>query len=140
VRAIVLVNGMIPVSGETPGAWWANTGWEEARVAAAARNGYARDFDLSAYFLHDVPPEVAAAGESQQRPEADAVFGSVCDFRAWPEIPIRAVAGADDRFFPVEFQQSLAHDRLGVAADVLPGGHLIALSQPAMLADYLLGV
>jgi predicted alpha/beta hydrolase family esterase len=140
VRAIVLVNAMIPVSGETPGAWWANTGWEEARVAAAARNGYARDFDLSAYFLHDVPPEVAAAGESQQRPEADAVFGSVCDFRAWPEIPIRAVAGADDRFFPVEFQQSLAHDRLGVAADVLPGGHLIALSQPAMLADYLLGV
>ena len=25
-------------------------------------------------------------------------------------------------------------------ADLLPGGHLIALSQPAALADYLLGV
>jgi pimeloyl-ACP methyl ester carboxylesterase len=48
------------------------------------------------------------------------------------------VAGADDRFFPVEFQRTLARDRLGREADVLPGGHLIALSQPAALASYLL--
>ncbi len=140
VRAVVLVNAMIPVAGETAGAWWGNTGWEPARVAAATRNGYATEFDLSVYFLHDVPPEVAAAGESRQRPEAGAAFESVCDFRAWPAVPIRVVAGADDRFFPVEFQRTLARDRLGVAVDVLPGGHLIALSQPAVLTDYLLGV
>ena len=36
--------------------------------------------------------------------------------------------------------RALARDRLGVEADVLPGGHLIALAQPARLADYLLGV
>jgi hypothetical protein len=65
------------------------------------------------YFLHDVPPEVAAEGEPYQRPEADVVFGSVCDFSAWPP---------------------------GINPDVLPGGHLIALSQPARLAGYLLGV
>ena len=139
VRSLVFVNAMIPAPGETPGAWWDNTGWLAARTAAAERGGYGTEFDLAVYFLHDVPPEVAAAGAAHQRPEADAVFGSVCDFAAWPPVPIRAVAGADDRFFPAAFQRALAARRLGVDADVLPGGHLIALSRPAVLADYLLG-
>jgi hypothetical protein len=140
ITALVFVNAMIPLPGETAGAWWHNTGWTEARVTAAAEGGYPGDFDLAVYFLRDVPPDVAAAGESQQRPEADAVFGSVCDFRAWPDIPIRVVAGADDRFFPVSFQLAQARGRLGIGADVLPGGHLIALSQPARLAGDLLRV
>jgi pimeloyl-ACP methyl ester carboxylesterase len=140
LRALVLVNAMIPSPGETPGAWWDNTGSLQARAATAQRGGYGIEFDEAAYFLHDVPPEVAAAGEPHQRPEAGAVFGSVCDFGAWPSVPIRVVAGADDRFFPVEFQQTLARDRLGLEADVLPGGHLIALAQPSPLADYLLSV
>ena len=63
----------------------------------------------------------------------------VCGFTAWPPIPIRAVAGADDRFFPAGFPQAPARDRLGAEADVLPGGHLIALAQSAGLASYLLG-
>jgi len=138
VRNLVLVNGMIPSPGETPGAWWENTGSLRAREAAAERDGYSTQFDPAVYFLHDVPPEVAAAGEPHQRPEADAVFESVCNFEAWPSVPIRVVAGADDRFFPVDFQRTLAHDRLGLDANVLPGGHLIALSQPARLANYLL--
>lgn len=138
VRALVLVNAMIPTPGETPGAWWDNTGWLQAREAAAERGGYPAEFDLAVYFLHDVPPEVAAAGEPHQRAEADASFESVCDFEAWPSIPIRVVAGADDRFFPIEFQQRLAQERLGLEADVLPGGHLLALSQPDAVAAYLL--
>jgi hypothetical protein len=32
----------------------------------------------------------------------------------------------------------VARDRLGVEADVLPGGHLMALSYPTELAGYLL--
>ena len=140
VRALVLVNAMIPSPGETPGAWWANTGSLQARTATAERGGYGTEFDEAVYFLHDVPPEVAAAGEPHQRPESGAVFGSVCDFDAWPSVPIRIVTGADDRFFPVEFQRTLARDRLGLGTDVLPGGHLIALAQPSMLASYLLGI
>jgi Alpha/beta hydrolase family len=140
VRALVLVNAMIPVPEETPGAWWDNTGAVEARRGAAGQGGYGTDFDEAVYFLHDVPPEVVADGERHQRPEADAVFGSVCDFRAWPSVPIRVVAGADDRFFPLEFQRTVARDRLGLEADVLPGGHLIALAQPARLSAYLLAV
>jgi alpha-beta hydrolase superfamily lysophospholipase len=138
VRAVVLVNAMIPLPGETAGAWWGATGSQEAAEAAAAAGGYGTEFDLETYFLHDVPAEVAASGESLQRNEADAAFDSVCDFESWPQVPIRAVAGAEDRFFPVGFQQELARERLGVEADVLPGGHLVALSQPAALAEYLL--
>jgi pimeloyl-ACP methyl ester carboxylesterase len=139
LRGLVLVNAMIPVPGETPGAWWADTGWEQARIAAAERGGYPAEFDEPSYFLHDVPPEVLASGAGQQHPEAAAVFGSVCDFAAWPSVPVRVLAGADDRFFPAEFQRRVARDRLGLAADVRPGGHLIALSQPEGLAGYLLG-
>jgi pimeloyl-ACP methyl ester carboxylesterase len=136
--SLIFVNAMIPAPGETPGQWWDNTGWARARGTAAEKGGYGTEFDLAVYFLHDVPPEIAAAGEPHQRPEAGIVFESACDFSDWPSIPIRAAAGADDRFFPVGFQQALARDRLGIETDILPGGHLIALSQPARLASYLL--
>jgi len=139
LRGLVFVNAMIPVPGETANEWWEATGWDEARVAAAQARGYSTDVDLAVYFLHDVPLDVAAAGEPYQRPEAEAAFTSVCDFAAWPAIPIRVVAGADDRFFPADFQRRVAGERLGIEADLLPGGHLIALSQPAALAAYLLG-
>ena len=138
VTAIVFVNAMIPLPGETPGAWWDNTGQAQAQMAAAQRGGYSSEFDLETYFLHDVPPEVRNSPEARQRPAANAAFESACDFSTWPPVAIRVVAGADDRLFPVEFQQRLARGRLGVQADVLPGGHLIALAQPDALALYLL--
>ena len=138
LRGLVFVNAMIPVPGETAGAWWDNNGWEAARTKAARAGGYSETFDLDTYFLHDVPPEVAAAGEQHQRNEAGIVFGEPCVFTAWPEIPIHVIAGRDDRFFPVEFQRRVARERLGVEADVLPGGHLMALSHPEALADRLL--
>ena len=138
LRGLVLVNAMTPAPGETPGAWWDNTGWAKARIAAAERGGYGTEFDEIVYFLHDVPSEVAATGAEHQRPEADAVFGSACDFDSWPAVPIRVVTGSGDRFFPLEFQQEVARDRLGLEPDVLPGGHLIALAHPAELASYLL--
>ena len=39
-------------------------------------------------------------------------------------------------FRVADFQQALARDRLGIETDILPGGHLIALSQPAVLARF----
>jgi pimeloyl-ACP methyl ester carboxylesterase len=137
-RELVLVNAMIPAPGETPGAWWDNVGQADARVAAAEAGGWPVEFDLDSYFLHDVDPEVAAAGEPHQRPEADAVFGSVLDVEVWPDVPTRVVSAAEDRFFPIAFQQRVARDRLGVEPSVVPGGHLVALSQPQALVDVLL--
>jgi pimeloyl-ACP methyl ester carboxylesterase len=139
VTALFLVNAMIPVPGETPGDWWGDTGAPKARAEAAERGGYGTEFDQETYFLHDVPPEVLVGGPEPQA-DADVVFASPCDFTAWPDVPIRVAAGRDDRFFPVDFQRQVARDRLNIEADVLPGGHLIALAQPEPLARYLLAV
>jgi hypothetical protein len=138
--AIVLLNAMIPDPGERARDWWDNTGASAARTEAALRHGYPPGFDLQTYFLHDVDPAVAEEGVPYQRNESDAAFESICEFDEWPDIRIRAAAGEGDRFFPVQFQQRLARERLGIEVDVLPGGHLLALSQPTALADYLLAV
>ena len=134
--AVVLVNPMIPMPGETPADWWANTGVLEARLERAARLGYPVEFDPQTYMLHDVRPEVLATatpkGEQSQRP-----FRDPCTFATWPA-DVTVIAGRDDRFFPVEFQQELARTRLGVEAVVVPGGHLAALSQPEALAAAIL--
>ncbi|HJQ43847.1 MAG TPA: alpha/beta hydrolase [Jatrophihabitantaceae bacterium] len=140
LRAIVLVNAMIPGPGEKADDWWSDVDSESARVAAAERNGYSPEFDLDTYFLHDVPADIAAEGASQQRNETNRIFEAPCEYDTWPNVATHVVAGADDRFFPAEFQQRVARERLGVEADVLPGGHLIALSQPKSLAEYLLAV
>ncbi len=137
IRELVLVNAMIPVPGETARDWWSHTGAVEAQEDAAQAGGYG-PFTVDAYFMHDVDPEVAAEGEAYQPSEADIVFDCVCDFSAWPAIPIRVLAGNEDRFFPVGFQRRIARDRLGVEADVLPGGHLLPLAQPRLVAEYLL--
>ena len=137
VSLLVLVNAMIPLPGETAGDWWGDTGWEPARVAAAQAGGYPAEFDLATYFLHDVPADVAAAGEAHNFPEADIAFGQPCPVERWPDVPTRVVAGRDDRFFPLDFQRRVARDRLGLNVDVVPGGHLVALSRPAELTDQL---
>jgi pimeloyl-ACP methyl ester carboxylesterase len=38
---------------------------------------------------------------------------------------------------PLKFQRRVAADRLGVGVDEVPGGHLVALSRPAELAERL---
>ncbi|MXM66874.1 alpha/beta fold hydrolase [Streptomyces sp. HUCO-GS316] len=139
VGLLVLVNAMVPLPGETPGQWWDNTGWEAARVAAAEKGGYPVEFDLATYFLHDVPAEVAAAGAGQERPEAEVVFGQPCAIDRWPDVSTHVLASAEDRFFPLEFQCRVAHDRLGIPADEIPGGHLVALSRPVEVVERLIG-
>jgi pimeloyl-ACP methyl ester carboxylesterase len=106
VRMVVFVNAMMP--GETAGAWWGVTGAADAREQAAARRGYATEFDVGTYFLHDVPQDVLRTGPEQPREEAETVFGEPCRFERWPEIPIHVLVGRDDRFFPIEFQRRVA--------------------------------
>jgi pimeloyl-ACP methyl ester carboxylesterase len=138
VRVLVFVNAMIPKPGETAGAWWDATGAVAAREKAATRRGYATEFDAATYFLHDVPQDVLRAGPEQQRDEADTVFGEPCRFEHWPDIPIHIVAGRDDRYFPIEFQRRVARERLGKEVEEIPGGHLVALSNPKGLTERLL--
>lgn len=138
VGGLIFVNAMIPQPGETAGAWWGNTGAVDARIAAASTGGYSPQFDLPTYFLHDVPEAVLRDGPSRQREQSDPMFGQPCRFERWPGIPMRVIAAADDRFFPLEFQKRIARERLNAEVEVVPGGHLVALSKPEELAARLL--
>jgi pimeloyl-ACP methyl ester carboxylesterase len=137
VRAVVFVNAMIPKPGETAGAWWGATGAVEAREQAAVRRGYAKEFDVGTYFLHDVPQHILRAGPQQPREEAEIVFAEPCGFERWPDVPIHVLAGTDDRFFPIEFQRQVARNRLGKEVQEIAGGHLVALSNAEGLTERL---
>ena len=71
------------------------------------------------------------------REPADTLFGQPCEFASWPDVPIKVLVGRDDRFFPADFQRRVATERLGLPVDEIPGGHCVALSNAAELADRL---
>ncbi len=139
VASIVLVNAMIPVPGETPGEWFGNTGSDDARRAANDAAGRSNDLDPEIVFFHDVPDHRKADMLAGDRGPVDTPFGQPCTFDAWPDVPIHVLVGADDRLFPAEFQRRIARARLGIEADVLPGGHLVAMSRPGELTQQLIG-
>ena len=139
VSRIVFLNAMIPLPGETPGQWFAAVGQQDAFEAAAAADGRPAEFDVDAIFLHDIPDDVRAGMAEGDRDPAETPFGQPCAFQRWPDIPLHALVGADDRLFPADFQVRVAKHRLGVDAEVIPGGHLIAKSRPVEVAERLLG-
>lgn len=53
---------------------------------------------------------------------------------------MRVVVGKDDRFFPLELQETVARTRLSLDTHLIGGGHLVALSNPKGLADELLAL
>jgi pimeloyl-ACP methyl ester carboxylesterase len=131
---------MVPAPGETPGDWWTNTGHEAARAEQAARDGRSLedDPDLLDAFFHDVPAGVTVEAMANGAPvQSSTPFILPWPLKAWPDVPTRFLQGSDDRFFPVEFQRRVARDRLGITIDEMPGGHLVALSQPELLASHL---
>jgi pimeloyl-ACP methyl ester carboxylesterase len=140
VAMLVFLNAMIPRPGETPGEWWQANGQAAACTEAATRHGYSTEFDEKTYFLHDVPPELVKEGASHQRRQSDTVFGSPCEFKHWPKVPIHVLGGSEDRFFPIDFQRRVARERLDRELEVVPGGHLAALSRPRELTDRLLAL
>src|SRR5262245_43502174 len=100
---------------------------------------YGTEFDLQTYFLRDLPEGVLRSGPAHQRDEAEIIFRQPCNFRRWPQIPMRVIASADDRFFPLEFQRRIARSRLKTDVHVIRGGHLVALSNPEGLVEQFVG-
>jgi pimeloyl-ACP methyl ester carboxylesterase len=139
VARIVLLNAMIPLPGETPGDWWDNTGSVEARHASDVAAGRSTEFDMDAHFLHDLDDEARAALFAGPPPReiADTMWVQPCRFERWPAVPIHVLAGRGDRFFPADFQQRVATQRLGIDVDLVEGGHLAAVAFPRPLADKL---
>jgi pimeloyl-ACP methyl ester carboxylesterase len=138
IRAIVLLNAMIPLPGETPGDWWDAVGQSEAQRAADLAADRDPEFDVERHFLHDVPDDLKAGPEGDPpRQPSGTPFCQPCIFETWPNVPIAVLTGRDDRFFPAAFQQRVARERLHIEPELLDGGHLLALSQPKKLAEKL---
>jgi pimeloyl-ACP methyl ester carboxylesterase len=126
VERIVLVAPMIPAPGETFGQWWEASG----QTAAGAP-----PFDPVESFYHDVPEAVRfRAARRGDPPQADKPLSEPWPLPAWPDIPTRVIAATRDRLFPYEFMARLARDRLGVAAEPIDAGHMVALARPEELA------
>jgi pimeloyl-ACP methyl ester carboxylesterase len=137
LRGLVLLNPMTPAPGETPGQWWDATGQPQARDAADAAAGRDTQWSLETHFFHDLPDDVREVARRGGRAPSATPFGQPAEFTAWPSVPMKVVVGRDDRFFPLEFQQRVIRERLGIAPEVMDGGHLLALSRPAEFADRL---
>jgi pimeloyl-ACP methyl ester carboxylesterase len=140
VRLLILVAPMIPAPGESPGAWWTNTGQGAARRQQDEAEGRDPDagFDVMTTFFHDVPPDVVAEAFARgEPPQSDKPWDEPWPLDTWPNVPTRVLAGRHDRLFPLAFMSRLARERLGVAADVIATGHLPALSRPDELAQRL---
>jgi pimeloyl-ACP methyl ester carboxylesterase len=140
VELIVLLNAMIPLPGETGNEWWANTGSGEAHRAYLKSIGFteADASDDRIVYFHDVPDDVVEEAYSRGEPEQSMTpMGQPFALQAWPDVPTRVLAGRDDRLFPVDFQRRVARERLGIEADVIDGGHMVALSHPRELVDQL---
>lgn len=122
-KLLVLVAGMIPSPGEFFSDWWRNSGYEET--------GY------EDVFYHDVPPALAAEARRRERNESSKALKEPWPLTAWPETPTRYLLCRDDRMFSAAWARRHAHERLGIEADEIDGGHYISLSRPRELAEHL---
>lgn len=144
IDLLVLVAAMVPVAGESPGEWWANTGWEQARREKAESEGRpvsdptGPDFDPVSEFFHDVPPDVTAEAMARgARQQSGTPFEKPWPLSKWPDVLTRFLLCRDDRFFPADFQRRVVRERLGITPDELDGGHLPALARPVELVQRL---
>ena len=141
VDALVLVAGMVPKPGESPDEWWAGSGYGTALAGQSAKDGgLTGNEDPYVSFYRDVPRELADEELAREREHpSGAASAQAWPLEKWPDVPTRYLVCADDLFFPPEFLRGLARERIGVEPDEMPGGHCVALSRPAELAERLAG-
>jgi pimeloyl-ACP methyl ester carboxylesterase len=138
VDLLVLVAAMIPSPGEPPNEWFANTGWEPAKLDVHPSEGAeGEDAETIAAFMHDVPPELAAEALKKVRHQSETPGRKPWPLKAWPDVRTKVIACRDDRFFPADFMRRVARERLGIVPDEMDGSHCVALSRPTELAARL---
>lgn len=137
---LVLVAGMVPAPGETPGEWWTNTGHSDAVRAQAERDGgLTGNDDPFVAFFHDVPRALAEEAIARERGESAAAYDTPWPLTAWPDVPTEFVLCTEDRFMPADFMRRVVADRLAITPDEIASGHCAALARPAELAALLDG-
>ena len=136
---LVLLAPMIPLPGESVNEWWSASGYTDAaRRQRAVDGGLTNHPDPLVSFYNGVPRELAEEAVRRSRTQSAAPLDQPLPLTAWPAVPTRVLLFRDDRFLPPEFGRRLAGERLGVAAEELPGGHCAPLSHPRELVDALL--
>ena len=138
VDLLVMLHAQIPASGESPGDWWTNSGYGEARANHDADGAAPSQDDTLAFALHDTPSELATEFMAHhQVDQSGTPFEQPWPLDAWPNVPTKVLLARNDHFFPVEFLRKLAKDRLGIMADEMDGGHCPMLGHPTELAERL---
>jgi pimeloyl-ACP methyl ester carboxylesterase len=139
VDLLVFLNAMIPKPGETFGEWWSNTGQGPAQREYARQLGLtpAQLDDDRVVYYHDLPDELVEQALRLDADQSSTPLGQPWPLERMPDIPLRVISGRDDRMFPAAFQRRVAQERLGITPDTIPGGHMVALSNPAGLAELL---
>ena len=102
VELLILVNAMVPASGETFNEWWTATGWTDE----------VGEVDMEHAFFHDVPADVKAEAMKEEPPQSATPLGEPWPLERWPDVRTRFVQGRDDRLFTLEFQRRVARERL----------------------------
>ena len=134
VDLMVLLAAMVPLPGEPPEDWWANTGCAQARREQDERDGRAPD-DMVALFMQDVPADLTAEAFRRERHQSETPGTKPWPLAAWPNVPTRFLLCRDDRMFPADFMRRVARERLGITPDEIDGSHCVALSRPKELAE-----
>jgi pimeloyl-ACP methyl ester carboxylesterase len=140
VDLLVLLNPMIPKPGETFNAWGTNTGSGRARREYHTSLGLSprEAEDDGVIYYHDLPSELRAAAQARTwQNQSMTPLDQPWPLDSWPDVPTRVLAARHDRMFPLDFQRRVARERLAIEVDVIDGGHMVAMSNPAALADRL---
>lgn len=138
-KQLILLAAMVPQPGESPNAWWTNSGYmEAARKQADLDGGVTGNSDSMISFYNGVPKDLAREAERRAQGQSEAPMGPPWPMEEWPDVPTRFVLCRDDHFFPPDFFRSLVPERLGIVPEEVPGGHCAMLSNPGELADALL--
>ncbi len=85
-------------------------------------------------FYSDVPPATARWATRRLRAQCYRALSETTPLAAWPDVARASIVCRDDRAINPDWVRAAAHDRLGVEAVEIAGGHSPFLSRPAELA------
>lgn len=146
VAGIVFVAALLAQPGRPAGELEAADAFHPEFPALAAAHQQAEENGASrwdregavAAFYHDVPADRLDHAVGALRLQQWGAVQEPWPAEAYPDVPMRYLACADDRIMSCAWQVGIARARLGIDAEVIDGSHSPMLARPAELADRLL--
>ena len=88
-------------------------------------------------FFHDAAPDLANRATDRLRPQSYRFMTETTPLQAWPSVESDYIVCRADRALNPAWGRSAAHERLGVDALEIEGGHSPFLTRPAELASLI---